>query len=406
MSSSNRFCSHCGAPIEAGVKFCEQCGVPVSEAGAPQAADSPSQPPRQPSSHDSGRGHEPPPAAKKSGFKKVFRWILGIMLVLLLCIGGLLGYVWMQWGEKYGFTMEDVQDQNQLVFELENCMERDRPEVPIPCFMRLALTKDRRACKYVLPDQRETCRDFMDATRNTLQDAISGVEYTQIMHAAFRLESLRLVKKSGTPSDSPSYTLEGVMDVMVPGGDRVSVVEDESFTLKRKDGFWYIDFPSIREHDYYRGTRRNAVPSLKDKQSPGTQHNMNVDQIDPNEKAGSTSTPSWQFVGKVGTDGTGDRKTKKKGGTYLRISTKKLASYSELKIVPKNGPIHYVTIHGRYEGGIWRTVYKGTNKPFDVKGIVRSAQGSGNTLTEIIVSINGGHEKYDPVKSSASVFLR
>jgi hypothetical protein len=63
-----------------------------------------------------------------------------------------------------------------------------------------------------------------------------------------------------------------------------------------------------------------------------------------------------------------------------------------------------VTLHARYNGGYWRTIYKGSEKNFPAEKYFESYKSDSN-FTHIIVSVNGGHEKYDPVSCKAEINL-
>lgn len=531
MTAPGSYCENCGAALSVGQKFCEQCGAPVAQSAGHQSPQPSSVPPDrtpEPPPQPPRKGPEapPPPAAEGKSKKKTLFWVFGIVITLLLGAGGWIGYNWYWLSSKYGYTFEDLKDQEQLRFELENCMQREVPEMVATCYLHLALLKDGRACKYVLPEQRETCRTFMKNFRKELQGVMGSQDYEQLMNATFRISDLQLARMPSTPGDSPDsvhLALGGLMEYKLPGGQWTSVAVDEGFILNRQDGLWYVDLPSVLKHNYFKGASSDAhnPPATKERATP------DISQIDPNEKAGygpwmefirsgkefsilfdktsdkfddsqysgdwrsdpmgsikggetytcsynngtfscigydqgvkgayqkntdnvnlddyrislwgrgysfdeagnvfdpqyglvgrlskvpyhSTNKPpqissNWKPAGKVGTDGTGDRQTKKKGGTYLRLDASSFSSYNDLKISAEVGSIDYVTLHGRYEGGIWKTLYQGPNKLFNVKEVMRAARSKGKNLTTIIVSINGGHERYEPVKSSASVQLR
>ena len=107
-------------------------------------------------------------------------------------------------------------------------------------------------------------------------------------------------------------------------------------------------------------------------------------------------------LGRIETDGTGDNHTKKKGGTYLRVNTKHIADSDTFRIEVDSGEFKYVTVHARSTSGSWRTIYQGDQRVFPVAEEIRkyTAQSS---INEIIFSINGGHETYEPIACEARV---
>lgn len=107
-------------------------------------------------------------------------------------------------------------------------------------------------------------------------------------------------------------------------------------------------------------------------------------------------------VGEVYTDGTGDTRTKKRGGTYLTIPKSDLLKRSSLNIDPLSGNFKYVTVHARYEGGVWKTAYQGEIKNLSIDRYFKSFLSHPN-CTHLIVSVNGAHEKYEPVPCRAKV---
>lgn len=109
-------------------------------------------------------------------------------------------------------------------------------------------------------------------------------------------------------------------------------------------------------------------------------------------------------VGEIYTDGTGDRRTKKRGGTYLTIAKSDLPSTASVKIETLSGSLSYVAVHARYEGGIWKTAYQGPLTSFSVGRYFQSFLSQAN-CTHLIVSVNGAHEKYEPAACRAAVHI-
>ncbi|MGM0417707.1 MAG: fascin domain-containing protein [Thermodesulfobacteriota bacterium] len=119
---------------------------------------------------------------------------------------------------------------------------------------------------------------------------------------------------------------------------------------------------------------------------------------DTSEKSGCRK------LGAVYTTGTGDNKTKKKGGNYAAVPIEKLKSGQTLKINPVSGTYKYITLHARYKGGYWKTIYKGSEKEFPVDSYFNKYKND-NNCTHVNISVNGAHEKYESVPSTADILL-
>ncbi|SPJ31517.1 hypothetical protein [Falsiruegeria mediterranea] len=114
---------------------------------------------------------------------------------------------------------------------------------------------------------------------------------------------------------------------------------------------------------------------------------------------------SCETVATVTTDGTGAPDRYRTGGTYFPVKIETIGADQTLRIAPLSGPYQYVTLHSRTPGGSWSTSYKGNRTEFPgTDPIIAECRQSSN-CTHIIVSVNGGHEKYEPVLSSADVQL-
>ncbi len=133
------------------------------------------------------------------------------------------------------------------------------------------------------------------------------------------------------------------------------------------------------------------------------------------EKPSSFMTPPGISGSKVGqsgcrtlsqvyTDGSGDRRTKKLGGNYAAIRLDSLRDDDILRVEAVSGRLTYVTLHARYQGGYWRTIYKGPKTEFPVGQYIAPCRKDKN-CTHINVSINGAHEKYDPVACRANLVV-
>jgi hypothetical protein len=109
-------------------------------------------------------------------------------------------------------------------------------------------------------------------------------------------------------------------------------------------------------------------------------------------------------IGEVYTDGTGDRRTKKRGGTYLTISKQDIAPGASIGIRVLSGNFSYVTVHARYEGGIWKTAYQGPLRDLPVSRHFQSYLQEAR-CTHLVVSVNGAHEVYDPAACRAEIAL-
>jgi len=109
-------------------------------------------------------------------------------------------------------------------------------------------------------------------------------------------------------------------------------------------------------------------------------------------------------VGEVYTDGKGDTRTKRIGGTYLTIPKADLVPHSTLQVDVLSGNFKYVTVHARYDGGYWKTAYQGGLKNLPVDQHFRSFLNQPN-CTHLAVSVNGAHEKYEPVPVRAKINL-
>ena len=106
----------------------------------------------------------------------------------------------------------------------------------------------------------------------------------------------------------------------------------------------------------------------------------------------------------VYTDGSGNSRTKKLGGNYVAIRLDSLRDDEILRVEAVSGKLMYVTLHARYQGGYWRTIYKGPKTEFPVGQYIASYKKDKN-CTHVNISINGAHEKYDPVACRANLFV-
>lgn len=107
-------------------------------------------------------------------------------------------------------------------------------------------------------------------------------------------------------------------------------------------------------------------------------------------------------AGEIYTDGTGNRQTKKRGGTYLTITKAELPLNSSININVLSGHLSYVTVHARYDTGIWKTAYQGPLTSFSVNRHFKSFLDNPN-CTHLVISVNGAHEQYEPIACRAEV---
>jgi hypothetical protein len=109
-------------------------------------------------------------------------------------------------------------------------------------------------------------------------------------------------------------------------------------------------------------------------------------------------------LAQVYTDGSGDRRTKKLGGNYAAIRLDSLRDDQTIRVEAVSGRLTYVTLHARYQGGHWRTIYKGPKTEFPVGQYIAPYKKDRN-CTHVNVSVNGAHEKYDPVACKANLLV-
>lgn len=113
------------------------------------------------------------------------------------------------------------------------------------------------------------------------------------------------------------------------------------------------------------------------------------------------ATGECRSLGEVYTDGTGDNRTKKRGGTYLAIPKANIPLTSSLNINVQSGNFSYVTVHARYNNGTWSTAYQGPLTKLSVNQFKSFL--SQPKCTHLIVSVNGAHEVYSSVPCKAEI---
>jgi hypothetical protein len=118
----------------------------------------------------------------------------------------------------------------------------------------------------------------------------------------------------------------------------------------------------------------------------------------------ATASETCKKQASIFNDGTGDNRSKKRGGNYAAIKLNSLRDTQTIKINPVSGTFQYVTLHARYNGGYWTTIYKGSNKSFPV-GQVLGAYINDKNCTHVNISVNGAHEKYEPIACTAEILV-
>lgn len=110
-------------------------------------------------------------------------------------------------------------------------------------------------------------------------------------------------------------------------------------------------------------------------------------------------------LGSIATDGTGNPQRYRTGGTYFGLPIGKITPDAVVRIAMTAGPLRYVTLHTRFEGGIWRTAYQGADMSFPAAHPAFAACRAAKTCTTMVISINGAHERYEAVQSAADILL-
>ena len=111
---------------------------------------------------------------------------------------------------------------------------------------------------------------------------------------------------------------------------------------------------------------------------------------------------SCRVVASIVNDGSGDNRIKKRGGNYAAIKLDTLNAGEVLKVAPTSGTLKYVTLHARFQGGSWRTLYQGPLTDFPVSTYLAESKKEAR-CTHVIISVNGAHEKYEPIACTADI---
>ncbi|MBW2731084.1 MAG: hypothetical protein JRH20_01755 [Deltaproteobacteria bacterium] len=101
-------------------------------------------------------------------------------------------------------------------------------------------------------------------------------------------------------------------------------------------------------------------------------------------------------VGVVTNDGRGGGY--RRGGTYKAVKYDKFSAKDTVGYQVLSGTFKYWTIHARYNGGFWKTVYKGPQNNLSMKLIRHRVNKLGRGRpTHLNFSVNGAHERYEPI---------
>lgn len=161
----------------------------------------------------------------------------------------------------------------------------------------------------------------------------------------------------------------------------------------------HLIFTINGRHENYSTTKAEATINLFEYSTDGK----------PVSKVGDRKVKIKNDKGVLGTIenfGTGVRK---KGGRYLSVKASDvLKPGKSIYIIPDKGRFESAMIHARYNGGIWKSVYKITqaNEKVTTDKIISKVRAIGRgEPTNIIFSVNGEHERYTTTAASAIVKL-
>lgn len=115
-----------------------------------------------------------------------------------------------------------------------------------------------------------------------------------------------------------------------------------------------------------------------------------------------TESHTCRLAASIVNDGSGDSITKKSGGNYAAILLDTLQDEDILTVTNTSGTLRYLTLHARYQNGVWKTIYTGPLTEFPVRTYLATYK-KDPTCTHVIVSVNGAHEKYDPLACKANI---
>jgi len=133
---------------------------------------------------------------------------------------------------------------------------------------------------------------------------------------------------------------------------------------------------------------------------------------------GPTNT-ACNNIGTIFNNGKGNGRSKNIGGNSLKIRLKELRKYylinnrkksnvehwreAFLGFYKKTGNIKYIALHVRKKNGVWNLVYKGKPRNFQLAKFRK--YWLKNSYTDIIISLNGAHERFEPIKAESDVFI-
>lgn len=97
----------------------------------------------------------------------------------------------------------------------------------------------------------------------------------------------------------------------------------------------------------------------------------------------------------------------RRGGTYAAIKYDKFGPNDRVGYRVLSGSFRYWTVHARYNGGFWKTIYKGPKNFISMAQIRnRVAQLGKGRPTHLNFSVNGAHERYDRVACRLAIVRR
>lgn len=95
----------------------------------------------------------------------------------------------------------------------------------------------------------------------------------------------------------------------------------------------------------------------------------------------------------------------KKGGTLYWMPKNEIKPGETISIQVESGRFEYIAIHKRVKGGVWRTLYKGTEKEFPFEKYFGPAMNESG-LSHFIFSVNGAHERYSSTRCRVAIIKR
>lgn len=97
----------------------------------------------------------------------------------------------------------------------------------------------------------------------------------------------------------------------------------------------------------------------------------------------------------------------RRGGTYLAVKLDRFGPQDTIGFNILTGNFKYWTIHARYNGGFWKTVYKGPRNFVSMTEIYQKIrQLRKGQPTHLNFSVNGAHERYEPVACQLAIVRR